>query len=155
MRAAVAVDIVLPPLSSTLDWPPPPSLPHPLFRLPHGQDIRDTIAGVCGSIACVYAGGPFDVAKTRMQTRPDAFKGMVDCVIQTYRREGFLAFWKGSTASTVSNIAESAVVRCWAETMVACFLEHCCVLDRRLAVEAWFCCSALRRATAGNSSTHT
>jgi hypothetical protein len=74
-------------------------------------DIRDTIAGVCGSLACVYVGNPFDVAKTRMQTRPDAFRGLLDCFVQTFRREGVTAYWKGSSAAAVSAMTENAVVR--------------------------------------------
>jgi hypothetical protein len=77
-------------------------------------DIRDTIAGVCGSLACVYVGNPFDVAKTRMQTRPDAFTGLLDCFVQTFKKEGVRAYWKGSSAAAISAMTENAVVRRYA-----------------------------------------
>jgi Mitochondrial carrier protein len=74
-------------------------------------DWRDTFAGVFGSLACVYVGQPFDTVKTRLQTRPEAYRGVVDCFVVTTRREGVLSLWKGATPAVVSAVTENAVVR--------------------------------------------
>ena len=60
---------------------------------------------------CVYVGQPFDVVKTRIQTRPDVYAGVLDCFRQTLRQEGVRAYWKGATAAAVSAMTENSVVR--------------------------------------------
>lgn len=64
--------------------------------------ISSFIAGLAGAIAS----NPIDVVKTRMMNQrklkivgagpvPAIYTGSVDCLLQTYRNEGFLALYKG------------------------------------------------------------
>lgn len=72
-------------------------------------DWRDTASGTFGSLLCVYTGQPFDTVKTRIQTRPGAYAGVLDCFTATLK-EGVWAFWKGATPAVVSAMTENAVV---------------------------------------------
>lgn len=54
------------------------------------------IAGVCGGVAVVLVGHPFDTTKTRMQTAPEGFyTSTLDCVKKTYHWEGARGFYSG------------------------------------------------------------
>ena len=44
-------------------------------------------------------GSPFDVVKTRMMSAAVPYKGVIDCVSQTIRKEGPMAFYNGFTAN--------------------------------------------------------
>ncbi len=47
-------------------------------------------------------GQPFDICKTRLQcSPPGTYTSAVDCATQLLRREGPLAFYKGTTAPLV------------------------------------------------------
>lgn len=61
-------------------------------------------AGYASGIALILAGHPFDTVKVRIQTEGSSgrFKGPLDCVQQTWRNEGALAFYKGVTPPLVS-----------------------------------------------------
>lgn len=74
-------------------------------------DWRDTCAGVLSSLACVYTGQPLDTVKTRLQTAPQAYRGVVDCLRATVKGEGATALWKGAVPAATSAVAENAVVR--------------------------------------------
>ncbi len=78
--------------------------------LVHQLDLRDTLAGIIGSLMCVYIGQPFDTVKTRIQTRPEQYRGVLDCFKQTLRQEGLRAYWNGATAAAVSAVVENSVV---------------------------------------------
>lgn len=39
--------------------------------------------------------------KVRMQARPDAFNGPIQCLLSTLREEGVRALWKGSVPALV------------------------------------------------------
>lgn len=55
--------------------------------------------GAIAGIVTVYATMPLDVVKTRMQTLEarSKYKGTLDCMVQIFRHEGILAFWRGAT----------------------------------------------------------
>ena len=58
--------------------------------------IVDYVAGVCGGIAVVFVGHPFDTCKTRLQTAPNGFySNTIDCVQKTFNQEGFRGFYSG------------------------------------------------------------
>ena len=62
------------------------------------KDSKGFIAGVASGITKCTVGHPFDTVKVRLQTTKDAhFKGPVDCVLQTIRKEGVRGFYKGMT----------------------------------------------------------
>eukprot|EP00053_Salpingoeca_punica_P011955 m.106680 g.106680 ORF g.106680 m.106680 type:complete len:299 (-) comp15819_c1_seq2:1038-1934(-) len=60
--------------------------------------LRHFIAGYFSGCALVLAGHPFDTIKVRLQTEQTGrFKGPLDCLTQTVRREGLRAIYKGVT----------------------------------------------------------
>ena len=76
-----------------------------------GRDVmKDVIASAIGSAACVYTGQPFDTIKVRMQcVTEDADGGAVRCLINTYRKEGLWAFWRGSLPALSGALSENAM----------------------------------------------
>lgn len=75
-------------------------------------DLRETASGVVGAFCCVYAGLPFEVVKTRLQTQ-GAVK-TYDGVVHGFRRiaaeEGVGALWKGAVPALSSSIIENSVL---------------------------------------------
>jgi len=57
--------------------------------------VKDLFSGACGGIAQVLIGQPFDIVKVRLQTTTQ-YSGALDCATQIYKREGPLAFYKGT-----------------------------------------------------------
>lgn len=56
----------------------------------------DLVAGSVAGAAQVIVGQPLDTIKTRAQTSPHGmFKGPMDILTQTVRKEGILALYKG------------------------------------------------------------
>ncbi|KAI0046466.1 mitochondrial carrier [Auriscalpium vulgare] len=69
------------------------------------QTVNELIAGSFGGAAQVIVGQPLDTIKTRTQTAPRGmFKGPMDVLLQTLRKEGFFALYKGM-ASPLAGIA--------------------------------------------------
>ena len=61
--------------------------------------VVDYVSGVCGGVSVVLIGHPFDTIKTRMQVSPrGTYKGTLDCIRKTHRREGFGGFYLGITS---------------------------------------------------------
>lgn len=58
--------------------------------------IPSSLAGYFSGCALVAVGHPFDLVKVRLQNDGGTrFKGVLDCVRQTYVREGIHGFYKG------------------------------------------------------------
>jgi solute carrier family 25 carnitine/acylcarnitine transporter 20/29 len=67
--------------------------------------VNDLVAGSVGGAAQVFVGQPLDTVKTRAQIAPKGmFKGPMDVLAQTVRKEGFFALYKGM-ASPLLGIA--------------------------------------------------
>ncbi|PBK75895.1 mitochondrial carrier [Armillaria solidipes] len=67
--------------------------------------INELLAGSVGGAAQVLVGQPLDTVKTRAQIAPRGmFKGPMDILVQTVRKEGFFALYKGM-ASPLFGIA--------------------------------------------------
>ncbi|KAJ7511440.1 mitochondrial carrier [Mycena galericulata] len=67
--------------------------------------INELLAGSVGGAAQVLVGQPLDTVKTRAQIAPKGmFKGPMDIIVQTVRKEGFFALYKGM-ASPLLGIA--------------------------------------------------
>ncbi|QRW12698.1 mitochondrial carrier protein [Ceratobasidium sp. AG-Ba] len=63
----------------------------------------DLIAGSVGGAAQVIVGQPLDTIKTRAQIAPKGmFKGPMDILTQTIRKEGFLALYKGMASPLIA-----------------------------------------------------
>ncbi|KAL2793882.1 Anp1-domain-containing protein [Aspergillus keveii] len=64
------------------------------------RDYKGFVAGVFSGIAKLS--GKFDTVKVRLQTSKDGhFKGPLDCVLQTVRKEGVAGLYKGATPPLV------------------------------------------------------
>ncbi|KAA1476541.1 mitochondrial carrier [Dentipellis sp. KUC8613] len=60
------------------------------------ETVNELIAGSVGGAAQVLVGHPLDTIKTRAQIAPKGmFKGPMDILLQTFRKEGFFALYKG------------------------------------------------------------
>lgn len=65
----------------------------------------DYIAGICGGVAVVLTGHPFDTTKIRLQTAPDGFyKDTLDCVRTTFKKDGLRGFYAGITSPLIGQI---------------------------------------------------
>ncbi|KAF9256838.1 mitochondrial carrier [Marasmius fiardii PR-910] len=64
--------------------------------------INELIAGSVGGAAQVLVGQPLDTIKTRAQIAPKGmFKGPMDILTQTVRKEGFFALYKGMASPLI------------------------------------------------------
>ncbi|KAK6200151.1 mitochondrial carrier protein [Scheffersomyces amazonensis] len=69
------------------------------------------IAGMFSGVTKNAVGHPFDTVKVRLQTSPKGqFKGPMDCVFQTFKREGFRGFYKGFTPPLVGWVLMDSVM---------------------------------------------
>jgi hypothetical protein len=73
------------------------------------ETVKDVVASVVGSAACVYTGQPFDTVKVRMQVQPGEFKGAVDCFRKTMWGEGVAKLWSGSLPALSGALLENAM----------------------------------------------
>ncbi|KAF7197137.1 Mitochondrial substrate carrier family protein L [Pseudocercospora fuligena] len=63
-----------------------------------GGNWKGFVAGVFSGITKLSVGHPFDTIKVRLQTsKHDQFKGPLDCLMQTLRKEGVNGIYKGAT----------------------------------------------------------
>jgi len=68
----------------------------------HPSTINELIAGSAGGAAQVIVGQPLDTVKTRAQIAPKGmFKGPMDILMQTLRKEGVFALWKGMASPLI------------------------------------------------------
>ncbi|KAH9088266.1 hypothetical protein LEN26_019577 [Aphanomyces euteiches] len=74
--------------------------------------VRDFIAGSCAGVSSTVVGHPFDTVKVRLQMNSTAaaFKGPLDCVMQTVRKEGFLGLYKGMMSPMTTVPLVNAIV---------------------------------------------
>lgn len=64
-----------------------------------------------GGVALVYVGQPLDTIKVKMQTFPNLYKNMIDCMRQTLVKEGFVkGLYAGTIPAIVANVAENSVL---------------------------------------------
>jgi len=56
-----------------------------------------------------FLSNPMDVVKTRVMTRPGAYKGLVDAMVKTYTEEGGAAFFKGAAPRLMHKIPANGV----------------------------------------------
>lgn len=74
---------------------------------------KHVFAAACptGGAAQVYVSQPLDTVKVKLQTFPDAYKGMIDCLTVTYRRDGIMnGLYAGSLPAVFANVAENSVL---------------------------------------------
>ncbi|KAH7385936.1 mitochondrial carnitine/acylcarnitine carrier protein [Pyrenochaeta sp. MPI-SDFR-AT-0127] len=74
----------------------------PAERQKSPKHYRGFVAGVFSGIAKLSVGHPFDTVKVRLQTTDTSqFKGPLDCLLQTIRKEGVTGLYKGATPPLV------------------------------------------------------
>lgn len=62
-------------------------------------------------MALVYVSQPLDTVKVKMQAFPNLYRGMFDCIIQTFRKDGIpRGLYAGSIPAVVANVAENSVL---------------------------------------------
>ncbi|CAG8494293.1 15347_t:CDS:2 [Acaulospora morrowiae] len=71
---------------------------------------EDFVAGNFAGMAQVFVGQPLDTIKVRLQIENTKFKGPMDCLMQTVRKEGFLALYKGMASPLVGIGAVNALL---------------------------------------------
>ncbi|BGP16952.1 hypothetical protein JCM10213_007397 [Rhodosporidiobolus nylandii] len=75
---------------------------------------KDIAYGSAAGIVSRLFEHPFDLTKVRLQSqpfdRPQRFKGPVDCMVQTFRNEGLLAFWRGVSMPVGGAMVENATL---------------------------------------------
>lgn len=77
----------------------------------HAPRYYGFIAGMFSGITKNTVGHPFDTIKVRLQTAPEGkFRGPVDCVWQTFKKEGIRGFYKGFTPPLVGWILMDSVM---------------------------------------------
>ncbi|PYI05334.1 alpha-1,6 mannosyltransferase subunit [Aspergillus sclerotiicarbonarius CBS 121057] len=75
------------------------------------HDYKGFVAGVFSGIAKLSVGHPFDTVKVRLQTSYEGhFRGPLDCVLQTVRKEGLSGFYKGATPPLVGWMVMDSVM---------------------------------------------
>ncbi|XP_017869293.1 PREDICTED: mitochondrial ornithine transporter 1 [Drosophila arizonae] len=73
--------------------------------------LIDFLAGSLGGAAQVYVSQPLDTVKVKLQTFPEAYKGMLDCFFSTYRKDGVMrGLYAGSLPAVFANVAENSVL---------------------------------------------
>lgn len=59
----------------------------------------------------MYVSQPLDTVKVKLQTFPSTYKGMIDCTVKTFRRDGVArGLYAGSIPAVAANVAENSVL---------------------------------------------
>jgi solute carrier family 25 (mitochondrial carnitine/acylcarnitine transporter), member 20/29 len=75
------------------------------------KNYRGFVAGIFSGIAKLSVGHPFDTIKVRLQTTDAShFRGPLDCVVQTLKKEGFPGLYKGATPPLIGWMAMDSVM---------------------------------------------
>lgn len=75
------------------------------------QSAIDFTAGTLGGAFATYASQPLDTVKVKMQTFPHLYKGMVNCMIQTFRKDGMVrGLYAGTLPAVAANVGENSVL---------------------------------------------
>lgn len=85
-------------------------------RLLEPADARGSLSsvtyfamGAVSKVAASTATYPFQVVKARLQRRDSPYKGMGDCAVATWRKEGARGFYRGLWANTLRVVPASAL----------------------------------------------
>ena len=87
--------------------------------------VKDVIASVVGSAACVYTGQPFDTVKVRMQV--SHWSSSFECARSTFSNEGVVSLWKVVqllSGYTIFNYLYSTIGI--GTSILRCIIRKCC-----------------------------
>jgi len=93
--------------------------PYILFEYPTPlKPYRTSFNSILASLIAVSTGFPLDSVKTRLQTYK--YNGNWHCIVDTYKNEGLLGFFRGLTAPLVS----SSLMRSWSMSIFTYSKPH-------------------------------
>lgn len=93
--------------------------PYILFEYPTPlKPYRTSFNSIFASLIAVSTGFPLDSVKTRLQTYK--YNGNWHCIVDTYKNEGLLGFFRGLTAPLIS----SSLMRSWSMSIFAYSKPH-------------------------------
>lgn len=82
-----------------------------LAKATSSGNYKGFVAGIFSGIAKLSVGHPFDTIKVRLQTSDKTqFRGTIDCVVQTLRKEGVKGLYKGATPPLVGWMAMDSIM---------------------------------------------
>ncbi|KAL2783657.1 mitochondrial carrier domain-containing protein [Aspergillus keveii] len=67
------------------------------------------VIGALSGIATVYASMPFDNIKTHIQSAAHVRRSMLNCAVDIARKEGVIAFWRGTTPRLMRLMLSSGI----------------------------------------------
>eukprot|EP00743_Colponemidia_sp_Colp-15_P007954 GILK01008615.1.p1 GENE.GILK01008615.1~~GILK01008615.1.p1 ORF type:complete len:330 (+),score=32.19 GILK01008615.1:36-992(+) len=109
---------------------------------PSSHFMRDFISGTLAGMSITIVGHPFDTIKVRLQTQVDnsKFRGMSDCIRQTYAKEGLRGYYKGmgspfSTVPIVNAVVFSAYGQ--AKRWIGKFDDNELTIPQLIGAGAW------------------
>lgn len=54
---------------------------------------------------------PLDTVKVKMQTFPSLYRGMSECLLETFRKDGvFRGLYAGTLPAIIANVAENSIL---------------------------------------------
>nr|XP_019593505.1 PREDICTED: solute carrier family 25 member 45 isoform X2 [Rhinolophus sinicus] len=71
--------------------------------------VEEFVAGWISGALGLVLGHPFDTVKVRLQTQ-NTYRGIVDCMVKTYRHESILGFFKGMSFPIASIAVVNSVL---------------------------------------------
>ncbi|GAB5578082.1 solute carrier family 25 member 47 [Prionailurus iriomotensis] len=86
--------------------------------MPVEEFVAGWISGLAGALGLVL-GHPFDTVKVRLQTQT-TYRGIIDCMVKTYRHESLLGFFKGMSFPIASiAMVNSVLFGVYSNTLLA------------------------------------
>ncbi|KAM7329772.1 hypothetical protein ACRRTK_011385 [Alexandromys fortis] len=81
--------------------------------------VEEFVAGWISGAVGLVLGHPFDTIKVRLQTQ-NTYRGIVDCILKTYRHESVLGFFKGMSFPIASvALVNSVLFGVYSNTLLA------------------------------------
>ncbi|KAK1335543.1 hypothetical protein QTO34_003332 [Cnephaeus nilssonii] len=71
--------------------------------------VEEFVAGWISGALGLVLGHPFDTVKVRLQTQ-STYRGIIDCMVKTYRHESILGFFKGMSFPIASIAVVNSVL---------------------------------------------
>ncbi|XP_053058917.1 solute carrier family 25 member 45 isoform X4 [Acinonyx jubatus] len=99
---------------------PEPAIPEPPGSCPRGAERKPSCPRLQGQGALgLVLGHPFDTVKVRLQTQT-TYRGIIDCMVKTYRHESLLGFFKGMSFPIASiAMVNSVLFGVYSNTLLA------------------------------------
>ncbi|KAH9811901.1 mitochondrial carrier domain-containing protein [Melampsora americana] len=116
-------------------------------------DLRGFLAGTLSGLTKLAVGHPFDTIKLRLQcTSPGQYSGPLDCLIQTIRKEGPRALYKGASPPAIGWAISDAILmgsldryRAWLSSLTGTHPKSLSIASHGLAgaMAGWTVCAVV------------